>query len=98
MLDPVIRKAAQIMRTVSGSAEFVCGYDRAGYYFQIEREGDMRWYIIVKHPDGGALYDGWWSDSEEKSLAEAVQEAVRGACLVPERATQSAQAAQKGGE
>lgn len=90
MPDQVIRKAAQIMRTVSGSAEFACGYDRAGYYYQIEREDDQRWYIIVKHPDGGSLYDGWWNDSEEKSLAEAVQEAVRGACLVPERAAQAA--------
>lgn len=91
MLDPVIRKAAQIMRTVTGSTEFVCGYDRAGYYYQIERDEDMRWYIIVKHPNGGALYDGWWHDSEEKSLAEAVQEAVRGADLVQECAARPLQ-------
>lgn len=90
MADAVIRKAAQVMRTVGRGDESLCGYDRAGYYYQIERDDDLRWYIIVKHPDGGALYDGWWNDSEEKSLAEAVQEAVRGAGLVPERATQAA--------
>lgn len=95
MLDPVIRKAAQIMRTVACSNDSIGGYDRAGYYYQIERDEDMRWYIIVKHPDGGSLYDGWWQDSECKSLAEAVQETVRGACLVPERATQAAKQGEK---
>lgn len=90
MLDPVIRKAAQIMRTVECDSEYMDGYDRAGYYYNLCISEDGRWYIIVKHPNGGALYDGWWNEYG-KSLAEAVQEAVRGAGLVQERAARPLQ-------
>ena len=93
MLDPVIRKAAQIMRTVECDSEYMDGYDRAGYYYNLCISEDGRWYIIVKHPNGGALYDGWWECG--KSLAEAVQEAVRGAGLVNERAARPLQGGAK---
>ncbi|WP_175786361.1 hypothetical protein [Burkholderia cenocepacia] len=39
------------------------------------------WYITVKHPDGGYLYDGWW-DKCDASAEEAVAEAFRGARLL----------------
>lgn len=93
MLDPVIRKAAQIMRTVPGSDEFLCGYDRAGRHYSIERHPDnQRWYINVKDKCGSALYDGWWPESEGKSLAEAVQEAVKGSGLAQSAAAHKASA------
>ena len=95
MVDAVIRKAAQIMSTVSGDDESIEGYDRAGRYYHIERDEGQRWYIVVKDKCGSAMYDGWWPESEGKSLAEAVQEAVRGACLVPERAAQAAKQGEK---
>jgi hypothetical protein len=40
------------------------------------------WYITVRCPDGGLAYDGWWRDSDDKSLADAVAEAFKGARLL----------------
>jgi hypothetical protein len=44
---------------------------------------DEEWYIIVTHPDGGRLYDGWFNDSQTKTLREVIVEALRGAGLWP---------------
>ena len=41
------------------------------------------WYIRVIHPNGSKLYDGWWRDSANATWQEAVEEAKRGALLVP---------------
>lgn len=41
------------------------------------------WYIRVTHPNGSKLYDGWWRDSANATWQEAVEEAKRGALLVP---------------
>jgi hypothetical protein len=41
------------------------------------------WYIRVTAPDGCYIYDGWWRDSEDKSSADAIEEAKRGAGLLP---------------
>jgi len=48
----------------------------------IEREPDDRFYIMVRAPDGGLVYDGWWSGGW--LMKEAVVEALRGACLLKE--------------
>ncbi|RQM48666.1 hypothetical protein EHZ19_10710 [Paraburkholderia bannensis] len=40
------------------------------------------WYIRVKHPNGCYVCDGWWSNSEDKTLEEAVAQAFHGADLL----------------
>lgn len=48
----------------------------------IRRESeDQDWYIEVTAPNGMRDYDGWWSDSADKPIEEALAEAVRGSCL-----------------
>lgn len=51
-----------------------------GASIEIEKEPDGRFYIIVRHKDGGALYDGWAPETV-RTMADAKREAVRGACL-----------------
>ena len=43
----------------------------------------VNWYIRVTHPNGSKLYDGWWRGSENATWQEAVEEAKRGALLIP---------------
>jgi hypothetical protein len=45
------------------------------------------WYIIVTGPDGRHCYDGWWTGSGHKSVAEAVTEAKDGAMIDSEDTT-----------
>ncbi|MNZ37486.1 hypothetical protein D3C78_549330 [compost metagenome] len=45
-----------------------------------ENEGED-WYIVVTAPCGVHSYDGWWADSAEKTIEEALAEAVHGSCL-----------------
>ena len=48
----------------------------------IERDTtNQLFYIIVTHPSGVYDYDGWWEDSEEMTIEEAVVEAIRGAMI-----------------
>ena len=42
---------------------------------------DRNWYIRVLCPDGCYGYDGFWEDSEDKSMREALAEAKQGALL-----------------
>lgn len=50
----------------------------------LTRDGyDKDWYIQVTAPDGGYVYDGWWRDSADKTAAQALEEAKRGALLAP---------------
>jgi len=42
-------------------------------------EANGCWYIIVTALDGCYAYDGWWRDSEYKTVDEAILEAIRGA-------------------
>lgn len=39
------------------------------------------WYIWVYAPCGSLCYDGYWKDSEGKTIRQAVREAIRGACI-----------------
>ena len=43
--------------------------------------GDRNWYIRVRAPSGLYAYDGYWRDSQGKSLDDAITEACTGACL-----------------
>ncbi|EGR0763346.1 hypothetical protein ETS23_06395 [Vibrio parahaemolyticus] len=53
-----------------------------GYEFEIYRDDNEDWYIQVNPEGEGKLYDGWWSDSCDKTLEEAVREAIVGACIL----------------
>ena len=58
-----------------------------GHYFDLSRESESdRWYIRVSAPDGCRTYDGWWRDSEGKSVDEAITEACHGSCINPPEA------------
>lgn len=53
-----------------------------GYVFSlIKDDGDAcwDWYIKVNPEGEGFLYDGWWHESSDKTLEEAISEALRGA-------------------
>lgn len=39
------------------------------------------WYFIVTAPDGSYSTDGWWRDSAQKTMAEAIMESIAGAGL-----------------
>lgn len=56
------------------------------HYIHVRRddERDGNWYIVVKAPNGGFLYDGWWRDSDDRTVEQAVAEAFDGACLLEE--------------
>lgn len=74
---------SQVLAQVERSERGICGYMEDGRYFQVEREEDRDdFYIIVKAPCGSTEYDGWWpSDCSRKTMAEAIAEAIDGACL-----------------
>ena len=51
-----------------------------GADIQIDREPDGRFYIMVRHEDGGLMYDGW-APEEIRTMRDAKKEAIRGAQL-----------------
>ncbi|WGS46819.1 hypothetical protein LFL97_31905 [Burkholderia sp. JSH-S8] len=78
-MQRLVEEGKLIERTHSG----VFGWWQ-GNEISVQREKNPLmggWYIIVKHPDGGYLYDGWW-DNRSASIEQAVEEAFRGACLL----------------
>ncbi len=56
-------------------------YTFRGHLIHLQKEVGKNWYIIVTAPDGCYAYDGWWADSEDSTLREALAEAKRGACI-----------------
>lgn len=48
---------------------------------RIDREDGRNWYIAVQAPSGLYAYNGYWLDSQWKSLDEAIVEACTGAQL-----------------
>lgn len=49
-----------------------------------EENADLgNWYITVCGRDGCYLYDGWWPDSDIRSIEDAAMEALYGAMLLP---------------
>jgi hypothetical protein len=70
------------VQTISKGRHDFCGTYK-GYSINIDRDhSSQNWYIIVKAPDGGYVYDGWWRESEGKPLREAIHEALRGSMLL----------------
>lgn len=60
-----------------------------GYTLSIDRErhGSLKglWYIVVTAANGMRDYDGWWENSQNNTLDEAIIEALAGACLLDKR-------------
>ena len=51
-----------------------------GYEFALIKDEDNGcWHIQVRLDGEGYLYDGYWDESENKTLEEAVKEAFHGA-------------------
>lgn len=52
--------------------------------FTIFRDDTDEWYILVWDEESGmADYDGWWPDSQGKSMRDAMREACRGSLVEP---------------
>lgn len=52
------------------------------YWFEFEKESCGRWYITIHDECGDALYDGYWPNSEDKTLKQAIEEGLKGAELL----------------
>lgn len=78
--------ADKIIANNTSSEDLVLLSQVDGYEYRISREeGDFEdWYIQVNPVDECFLYDGWWSGSDEKTLREAVIEAIDGAGILEE--------------
>ena len=59
-----------------------------GHDIHVTREPECNWYIRVSAPSGLYAYDGYWRESFSRTMAEAVEEAKRGACLIATPAPQ----------
>ncbi len=55
-----------------------------GYDFELYRDesADGDWYIQVSPTGECFLYDGWWNDSSDKTVEEAIAEACAGAGIM----------------
>lgn len=52
--------------------------DRKGYRMAASRKKPSEdWYISAMWKDGGYIVDGYWSDSADKTLEDAIAELVR---------------------
>lgn len=70
------------MRIIEKSRGYFRGTHK-GAEIEIQRDRDIpdrKFYIRVRHADGGMLYDGY-SPVGTETMAEAKREARRGACL-----------------
>ncbi|MBS6362805.1 hypothetical protein [Burkholderia sp.] len=50
----------------------------------VKRVSDENWYIRVRTPDGCYAYDGYWPTDRHMEIADAVDEAFKGAMLLGE--------------
>lgn len=54
------------------------------YTIEASRDDESRnWYITVTAPSGIRDYDGYWRNSDFKTVDEVINEAIAGACLTP---------------
>ena len=54
-----------------------------GYEYEISQDEPNRdWYIRVSPFEESNIYDGYWTGSEDKTLREAVIEAIDGAQIL----------------
>lgn len=49
---------------------------------KILRKSDDDFYIIVWAPDGTYTYDGWWTHNGNDKIINAIEEALKGSCLI----------------
>jgi hypothetical protein len=78
-LDRRVRRP-RVQAQVRETHEFQGRYKQ--HDLDLMRDGwDSNWYIRVRAPNGLCAYDGYWRDSQGKSLDEAIAEACTGACL-----------------
>lgn len=53
-----------------------------GHIFSLAKDEECEcWYIQVNPEGESFLYDGWWDESENKSIEEVVAEAIYGSEL-----------------
>jgi hypothetical protein len=59
-------------------------YSKYGeYYYHIQRDSaDEDWYIQVWPHEYEYVYDGWWKDSKDRSIKDAVKEAIEGGMIL----------------
>ena len=80
---PVERLVSRIMANRNIQFDNSLYSECDGFEYLIERESDSDdWYIMVNPVEHGYIYDGWWKDSANASLRDAVKEAVRGAMIL----------------
>lgn len=83
MAYPAIRRLLMARKVeVHDDDEVLAHWRRYEIHVQRYEGVSADWYITVRVHEAGFIYDGWWRDSEDKTLAEAVEEAFRGACLL----------------
>jgi hypothetical protein len=83
---PVIVRVDRPVRRPRVQAQVRETHEFQGRYKQhdidLMRDGwCSNWYIRVRAPSGLYAYDGYWRDSQGKSLDDAIAEACTGACL-----------------
>lgn len=66
---PLKRLVAGILAAATVNVENGFCSEYGGYEYDIERDdSDDTWYIQVSPFEQGFIYDGWWHDSEDKTL------------------------------
>lgn len=79
-LEELKRKFLDACNDIDDNSLYV---EHLGYVIELSREdSDDDWYIQVREYEGGHLYDGWWRDSEDKPIQDALGQAITGACLL----------------
>jgi len=79
-VDAII-EAGNISADTDGGYNFTAVYK--DYDFDISRkDSEDSWYIQVNPFEGCYLYDGLWSGSSDKTIEEAVEEALKGAQIL----------------
>lgn len=58
----------------------IARYKQCDIYIDRDRH-NQNWYIVVQDQGGYKLYDGYWADSADKTLDDAIVEACRGSQL-----------------
>ena len=78
-LDRRVRRP-RVQTLVRETHEFQGRYKQ--HDLDLMRDGwHCNWYLRVRAPSGLYAYDGYWRDSQGKSLDDAIAEACTGACL-----------------
>lgn len=63
------------------NSRFEGSYDGHDIELWRDKDHDGDFYIIVTAPSGVYEYDGWWDDSLDATVDDAIKEAIQGAML-----------------